>query len=99
MDFSDLIIAPITTEKSVKDNQKNKYHFRVPTNAHKDVIKKAIEKKFGVNVLDIATVIGKGDRKKFGGRRAEIKVSPWKKAVIKLQKDQKIDLSGKGDSK
>lgn len=88
----DIILAPIITEKSMKDAKSNKFTFKVSVHANKKVIKIAIEDKFKVNVLDVATMIVKGKKKLSSARRVEILQSPWKKAVAKVAPGQKISL-------
>ena len=92
MDVNDVIIAPIISEKSMRDVSSNKFTFRVAKQANKGIIKKAIEDKFKVNALRISTSIVKGKKSRFGTRRIEVLQSSWKKAVIKLRQGQKIGL-------
>lgn len=86
------IIAPIISEKSIKDAGNGKFTFRVATYSNKKQIKKAIEEKFKVNVIGVLTAIVKGKTIKSGRRRIEITKSPWKKATVILSKGHKIDL-------
>lgn len=88
----DIIIAPIISEKSMKDANANKFTFKVSMRANKKMIKIAIEDKFKVNVLDIATVIVKGKKTRVGRKRTKILQSPWKKAIAKVASGQKISL-------
>ncbi|RJQ38709.1 50S ribosomal protein L23, partial [Candidatus Microgenomates bacterium] len=53
---------------------------------------KAVEKKFKVNVLSVSTHIVKGKNRRVGARRAEVRLSNWKKAIVQVAKGQKIDL-------
>ncbi|MBI4078927.1 MAG: 50S ribosomal protein L23 [Candidatus Levybacteria bacterium] len=88
----DVIIRPLITEQATKKAEKGKFTFHVEIGANKTAIKKAIEKSFLVHVTDVATIIVKGRTKRTGMRRTEKKLSPWKKAVVTLKKDEKIDL-------
>lgn len=92
MNFSDVLIKPIISEKSTKNAGKNFYTFQVNLEANKFEIKKAVEKTFNVNVLDIKTIILKGKTKRAGKKRLEVKKSPTKKAIITLKPEQKIDI-------
>lgn len=92
MDIGNILLKPIITEKSTKNTAKNLYTFKVALKANKFEIKKAIEKTFNVNVTDIKTIILKGKTKRAGKRRLEVKKSSWKKAIISLKPEQKIDL-------
>ncbi len=96
MDFT---ITPIISEKSMKDANNGKFTFRVSRFSDKNDIKKKVEKKFDVNVVDVATVIVKGKRMRVGVRRTEVRKSPWKKAIVKLKAGQKIGLFELGEAK
>ena|SRR3990172_9555304 len=98
MDINDVIVAPIISEKSMKDATLHKFTFRVAIKANKRLIKRAIEDKFKVDVLQVLTNIVKGKKARAGLRRIEIKKSSWKKAVVTLPEKQKIalfDVGGK----
>lgn len=88
----DILIKPIISEKSTKNAGKNLYTFQVGLTANKFEIKKAVEKTFNVNVLDIKTVIRKGKTKKAGKKRLEVKKSSKKIAVVTLKPEQKLDI-------
>src|SRR3989344_974702 len=92
MDIRDVIIAPIITEKSMQDAALSKFTFKVALQANKPLIKQAIEKKFKVKVLQTFVSIVKGRTDRKGVRRQEFVKSAWKKATVKLEKDQKIAL-------
>ena len=86
----EIIKGPIITEKSNDLLEKeNKYTFKVSLDANKVEIKQAIEAIYNVKVVDIATirVLPKHRRVgKYDGFR-----SAYKKAIVKLAKDEKID--------
>ncbi len=94
-----IIKRPLLTEKiSRLEETENKYAFQVSISANKMQIKDAIEKKFDVNVTNVATINVKGKRKEMtvrsGGRviRTKGRQADWKKAIITLDKDDKIDF-------
>jgi large subunit ribosomal protein L23 len=87
-----IIISPLITEKSMIEASKGKFTFRVFKGANKTEIKKVVEKNFDVNVTHIPTNILKGKMVRVGSRRAERKVSDWKKAIVTVKKGQKIGL-------
>ena len=89
----DLIKSPVMTEKSAIANKINKYIFKVSFMANKFLLKKAIKEIFDVNVLSINIMNYKGKRKRFKGFLGSRSNS--KKALITLEKGQKIDLSTK----
>lgn len=92
MNIRDVIIAPIITEKSMRDAALGKFTFKVIIEANKPLIKEAIEEKFKVKVLKTFVSIVKGRTDRRGIRRQEFVKSAWKKATVRLPKDQKIAL-------
>jgi len=92
MDANNVIIKPIVSEKSMKNASDGKFTFHVAIKADKRMIRKAIEDKFKVNVVQISTSIVKGKKVRAGTRRIEVAKTPWKKAVVTLTKGQKIGL-------
>jgi len=102
--YSEKIIKPVLTEKmAILQEREGKYAFLVSRNAKKNEIKKAIEVKFDVKVIKIATLNQSGKFKqmtiKSGGRtiRTSGKKPSYKKAIVTLSKGQVIDLID-GDS-
>lgn len=87
-----ILIKPVVTEKSMEDVTKSKFTFIVNRDADKTMIKKEIETQFNVNVIAIRTMHVKGKRKRVGARRAEVKESVAKKAIVTLKAGQKIAL-------
>lgn len=92
MEINDLLIKPLITEKSMSEASKGVYLFIVNKKARKPEIKKTIEEQFKVKVISVRTLVIKGKTKLTGRLRRKIKTSDFKKAIIKLAKDQKIDL-------
>jgi len=87
-----VIIKPLITEKSLLDAAKGEYSFLVERKATKSEIKKAVEKKFGVDVISVNTRLTKGRTKRIFRRREKTVVGPRKTATVKVGKEQKIDL-------
>jgi len=54
--YSDIIIAPVITEKSMAERQRGVYTFKVVKDADKAEIKKAIEEAFKVSVVSVNTL-------------------------------------------
>src|SRR3989338_3910124 len=96
MNVRDVIIAPIITEKSMQDAGFGKFTFKVAIGANKPLIKEAIEEKFKVKVLQTFVSIVKGRTDKKGIRRQEFVKAAFKKATVRLAKDQKIALFDTG---
>ena len=97
--FTDIIIRPLLTEKSnVLSESQNKYVFQVYRHVNKLEIKKSIEERFNVKVKKVATINCKGKNKNMSVRsngkviRTNGNRSNWKKAIITLSGEDKIDL-------
>jgi len=92
------LLRPWLTEKSTKlTEQKGQYVFQVKTDADKEDIRKAVEQKFGVDVISIRTINCLGKSKRQYTRKGLIagKKSDWKKAIVTLGEGQKIDYYAK----
>jgi len=89
-DYTDIIIAPVITEKSAAQAEGNVYTFKVAKDANKIAIKKAIEEAFGVTVVKINTLITKAKDKRVG--RYTGKTKTYKKAFVTLKDGDKIEL-------
>jgi large subunit ribosomal protein L23 len=87
-----LLLKAIVTEKSVQDAAAHRYTFAVEKNATKPEIKLAVEKAFGVNVLKIHTVTMRGKSYRTGKKWKYAKRADWKKAMLTVKPEQKIDL-------
>lgn len=93
MDLSKVIKRPLITEKTTGLTSQGKFTFVVDKKADKEVVKKAVERFFNVDVKKVWLMTVLGKKKKVGRRRNRITKRPdWKKAVVQLAKDQKIDL-------
>lgn len=97
--YSKIIVKPILTEKmAILEERENKFAFLVFPDANKSEIKKAVEAKFDVKVVKVATMNRQGKHKQMtvrsGGRtiRTTGKRSDYKKAVITLESGSTIDL-------
>lgn len=91
MNYTDIIIAPVITEKSSTLAQGNQvYVFKVIKKANKNQIKKAIEEAFKVKVLNVNTLNTKPKDRRVGKYTGQTKT--YKKAIITLKEGQKIEL-------
>ena len=86
-----IVRKALITEKGtgLRETQ-NQYYFEVARNANKLEIQKAIETIFHVKVSGVRTMQMRGKLKrqgKYAGRRSD-----WKKAIVTLGADQKIEL-------
>ncbi len=87
----DIILAPIETEKSLQDIElNNRYTFKVDIRANKTEIRQAIEEIFDVKVEKVNTMRIQGKKVRMG--RFEGKRPDWKKAMVTLKPNYKIDV-------
>ena len=87
----DLIVKPVITEKATTLSSHSQVVLSVPLNSNKSQIKNAVESLFGVNVKKINIIVSKGKTKRFKGKMGKRKNE--KKAIISLEKGQKIDIT------
>lgn len=99
MNALNIILSPLISEKSMNDVGKNKFTFKVDVTADKNSIRRAIEDKFKVNVINISTITTKGRSQKKGTKRIETVTQPFKKAIVTLKEGQKIGLFEAGQAK
>ncbi|MEM7453890.1 MAG: 50S ribosomal protein L23 [Planctomycetota bacterium] len=88
-----VIIKPLVTEKGVFQSQNlNQYTFQVNPLATKTEIRHAIETLFEVKIArgGISTQTRKGKPRRYRFRFGRTK--DWKKAIVKLAGDDKIDF-------
>ena len=95
----DIIIRPLLTEKMSRlEESERKYAFQVAKQTNKIEIRKAVEKKFNVQVSKVSTMNFAGKQKNMtvrsGGKtiRTSGYTASWKKAVVTLKKDFSIDF-------
>ena len=86
--YYDVILKPVITEKSMNALTEKKYTFLVHPEANKTMIKEAVEKMFpGTKVDSVNTMNQMGKKRRRGmivGRTAKTK-----KAIVKLTADSK----------
>jgi large subunit ribosomal protein L23 len=90
MNNNDIIIRPVVSEKSTDMAQSNKYVFRVLRSSNKNIIKKAIKEIFNVNPIKVNVLKVRGRRKRV--RYQYGFTTSWKKVIVTLGKDDKIEL-------
>ena len=88
--YSDIIIAPVITEKSMAERANNVYVFKVVNTATKDEIKKAVEEAFKVEVEKVNTLNTKSKRRRVGKYSGRTKT--YKKAIVTLKDGSSIEL-------
>ncbi len=91
----EVIIRPIITEKTNRLMEDlNKYVFEVHKDANKHEIKHAVEKLFGVKVKMVNTLYTRPRVKRTITKKGRVlgNTRAYKKAIITLEKNSKIDL-------
>ncbi|HEY4977454.1 MAG TPA: 50S ribosomal protein L23 [Gaiellaceae bacterium] len=90
LDPTQVLLAPVVSEKSYHMINARQYCFRVHPDAHKLQVRQAVEAQFDVKVESVNIVAVPSKPKRRGvsrGRRPG-----WKKAIVKLQKDYTIEI-------
>ncbi|MDD7378546.1 MAG: 50S ribosomal protein L23 [Lachnospiraceae bacterium] len=86
--YYDVILKPVVTEKSMNVMAEKKYTFLVHPEANKTMIKEAVEKMFeGTKVESVKTMNMDGKSKRRG--MVTGKTAKTKKAIVKLTEDSK----------
>ena len=88
--YSDIIIAPVITEKSMANRQNNVYTFKVAKDATKTDIKSAVEEAFKVSVKSVNTLNTKSKRRRVG--RYSGRTKTYKKAIVTLAEGSSIEI-------
>ncbi|HKJ18523.1 MAG TPA: 50S ribosomal protein L23 [Xanthomonadales bacterium] len=88
-----VLLAPRVTEKTARlSANSNQYVFEVSSDADKKDVREAVEHLFEVKVENVQIVNVKGKTKSYRmrpGRRSD-----WKKAYVRIQEGQVIDVLG-----
>ncbi|MDP9458102.1 MAG: 50S ribosomal protein L23 [Actinobacteria bacterium] len=91
MDPHQVIIRPVISEKSYNlIETEGQYTFQVDRRANKNQIKQAVEQAFDVKVHKVNTANMKSKPKRQGLTRG--RTANWKKAVVRLQPGERIEL-------
>jgi large subunit ribosomal protein L23 len=86
-----VIVRPLLTEKGMhRATRHNAYSFEVVTAATKADVRRAVEELFNVKVEKIAVQNRLGKARRSRMRRTTAKA--WKKAIVTLKPDNKINL-------
>jgi len=90
MHSSQVLIAPIVSEKSYAATVTGQYTFKVHQNAHKTQIRQAVEELFDVHVERVNVIKVQAKPKRRGLYKG---VRPgWKKAVVTLRAGDTIEI-------
>ena len=95
MKVTEILIKPILTEKAnAQQESLRTYAFKVNRRANKLEIKTAIEQFYGVNVLEVNTLVVPGKQKTRSTKSGIISgvKSGYKKALVTVAEGETIDL-------
>ncbi len=92
--MKEILIKPLVTEKMTAQNEAGCFGFVVDRDANKLEIRKAVEKMYGVKVVDINTAVLPGKKKSRYSKSKVIsgRTSAYKKAFVKLAEGEIIDF-------
>ena len=86
--YYDVILKPVVTEKSMELMGEKKYTFLVHPEATKSQVKEAVEKMFnGTKVKSVNTMNFEGKKKRVRGTMQFGKTANTKKAIVQLTED------------
>jgi len=90
MRYDQILIEPILSEKTNMMREEGKYVFKVDPRATKIQIKEAVQKLYNVNPVSCNVMRVGGKPKRLRSRPGY--TSSYKKAIVKLAKDEKISI-------
>jgi large subunit ribosomal protein L23 len=92
MDVTQVLLAPVVSEKSYGLAESSKYTFKVHPDAHKTQIRQAVEQLFDVKVQNVNILQVQSKPKRRGVTKG---TRPgWKKAIVRVKAGQTIDVFG-----
>ncbi|MCL1837027.1 MAG: 50S ribosomal protein L23 [Treponema sp.] len=90
MQYEDILIEPVLSEKANLLREQGKYVFKVAQSANKTQIKEAVRRLFNVHPISCTVMVVAGKPKRLRSRPGY--TATWKKAIVKLPKDEKIGI-------
>jgi large subunit ribosomal protein L23 len=88
--YEDILIEPVLSEKANMLREQGKYVFKVLQSANKSQVKEAVRRLFNVNPISCTIMVVGGKPKRLRNRPGY--TATWKKAIVKLPKDEKIGI-------
>ena len=90
IDINGVLIEPVLSEKANVMRDEGKYVFKVDARASKIQIKEAVRRLYNVHPVscNVMVVGGKPKRQRY----REGYTSTWKKAIVRLSRDEKISI-------
>ena len=90
MIYEQILIEPVLSEKSNILREQGKYVFKVDPRANKIQIKEAVRRLYNVHPVSCTVMVVGGKPKRQRSRSGY--TSSWKKAIVRLSKDEKIGI-------
>ncbi|MCL2478960.1 MAG: 50S ribosomal protein L23 [Treponema sp.] len=90
MEYDKVLIEPVLSEKANILRDGGKYVFKVDLRASKIQIKEAVRRLYNVHPVSCTVMIVGGKPKRQRNRAGY--TSSWKKAIVRLGKDEKITI-------
>jgi large subunit ribosomal protein L23 len=88
--YEKILIEPVLSEKANVLREEGKYVFKVDPSATKIQIKEAVRRLFNVHPVSCTVMVVGGKPKRLRNRPGY--TASWKKAIIRLQKNEKIGI-------
>jgi len=90
MIYEQILIEPVLSEKANILREQGKYVFKVDPRANKIQIKEAVRRIYNVHPVSCTVMNVSGKPKRLRSRPGY--TSSWKKAIVRLSKDEKISV-------
>ena len=90
MTYEQILIEPVLSEKANILREQGKYVFKVDPRATKIQIKEAVRRLYNVHPVSCNVMVVGGKPKRQRSRPGY--TSSWKKAIVRLSKDEKISI-------
>ena len=90
IEYEKILIEPVLSEKANILREEGKYVFKVDPRANKIQIKEAVRRLYNVHPVSCTVMVvgGKPKRQRYKSGYT----SSWKKAIVRLSKDEKIGI-------
>ena len=90
MIYEQILIEPVLSEKANLLREEGKYVFKVDPRANKIQIKEAVRRIYNVHPVSCTVMVVGGKPKRLRSRPGY--TSSWKKAIVRLSKNEKISV-------
>jgi large subunit ribosomal protein L23 len=90
MNYESILIEPVLSEKANAMREEGKYVFKVDPSATKIQIKEAVRRIFNVHPISCTVMVVGGKPKRVRYKAGY--TATWKKAIVRIKKDEKIAI-------